>query len=110
MAAGAEAAPDIIYARGVSVDPSPDPASFDRKDYSLVIFKIGFCRDLGCQDKLTKKTEKYHACLCALRRYWGRVDLVCIPIGHSGTTLQDTASDIATALAKSRPSIYNKGK
>jgi hypothetical protein len=42
MATVAGAAPDIIYARGVLVDPSPDPTSFDRKDCSLVLFKIGF--------------------------------------------------------------------
>ena len=43
--------------------------------------------------------------MTALRRYWGRVDLVCIPIGHAGTTLNDTTSDIATALVKVRPSM-----
>ena len=110
MAAGARATPDIIYARGVPVDPSPDPTSFDRKDCALILFEIGICRDLGCQDKLTKKIEKYHPLLCALRRYWGHVDLVCIPICHAGTTLQDTAAGIATALAKARPSIDNRGK
>jgi len=94
----------------VPVDPSPDPASFDRKDCSLILLEIGFCRDLGCQDKLTKKIEKYNPLLCALRRYIGNIDLVCIPIGYSGTTLQNTAVVIATALAKARPSIDNKGK
>jgi hypothetical protein len=32
MAAGAGAAPDIIYARGVTADPSPEINSFNRKD------------------------------------------------------------------------------
>jgi hypothetical protein len=105
-----EAAPDIIYARGVPSDPSLDPASFDRKACALTLFEIGLCRDLGCQDKLTKKIEKYHPLLCALRQYWGLVDLVCISIGHASTTLQDTATYIATALVKARPSIDNKGK
>ena len=41
--------------------------------------------------------------LTALRRYWGRVDLVCI--GHAGTNRSDTASEIATGLAKVRPFI-----
>jgi hypothetical protein len=68
MAVGAGAAADIIYARGVPGDPSPDPASFDRKDCALVLFELGFCRDLGCQDKFTKKIEKKHPLLCALRR------------------------------------------
>jgi hypothetical protein len=78
MAAEAGAAPNIIYARRLPIDPSPDPASFNRKDCLLVLFEICFCRQLGCQDKLSKKTEKYYPLLCALRRYWGRVDLVCI--------------------------------
>jgi len=94
----------------VPVDPSPDPASFDRKDCALIFFEIGFCRDLGCQGKLTNKIEKYHPLLYALRRYWGHVELACIPIGHAGTNLQDTADAIATALAKARPSIDIKGK
>ena len=67
MAAGAGAAPDIIYARGVPVDPSSDLDSFNRKDYSVDLFEIGLCKDLSSQDKLTKKIEKYHPLLCALR-------------------------------------------
>jgi len=89
-AAGAGAAPDIIYVCGVPADPTSDHDSFDRKDCSLVLFEIGVCRDLGLYDKRTKKTEKYHPLLCALRRYWRRLDLVCIPIGHAGTALNDT--------------------
>jgi len=69
MATGAGATPDIIYARGVPVDPSPDPTSFDRKECSLILFEIGFYRDLGYQDKLTKRIEKYHPLLYVLRRY-----------------------------------------
>ncbi len=67
-AAGARAAPDTIYARGVSADPTPDPDSFNRKGYSLILFEIGFCKDLGIHDKRTKKTEKCHPLFCALRR------------------------------------------
>jgi hypothetical protein len=102
------AAPDIIYARGVPADPTPDPASFDRIGGFLILCNLGFCRDLGCHDKLTKKTEKYHPLLCALRKYWGRLDLVCIPIGHACTTFLDTENDIVTALATTRPSIDAK--
>jgi hypothetical protein len=110
MAAGVGAAPDIIYARIAPADPTPDLDSFDRKDdCSLILFEIGFCRDLGCHDKLAKKTEKYHPLLCAFRRYWGRVELVCIvPIGHAGNTLHDTATDIANALAMACPSTAAK--
>ena len=43
--------------------------------------------------------------MTTLRRYWVRVDLACRPIGHAGTTLNDTATDIATALAQVRPSF-----
>ena len=67
-AAGAGPAPDIIYARGVPPDPSDIINAFDRKDCSLVLFEIGFCRDLGCHDKLAEKTDKYHPLLCSLRR------------------------------------------
>jgi hypothetical protein len=59
---------------------------------------------------LTKKTEKYHHLLCVLRLYWGRVELVRIAIGHAGTTLHDTATGIATALAKVRSSTAAKRK
>jgi len=108
MAARVGAAPDIVYARGVPADPTPDIDSIDRKDCSLILFEIGFCMDLGCHDTLAKKTEKYHPFLCAIRRYWGIVELVCIPIGHVGTTLHDTATDIATALAMACPSTAAK--
>jgi hypothetical protein len=100
MAARAGAAPDIIYAREVPADPSPGIDSFSRKDCPLILFEIGFCRDLGCHKKLKEKIDKYTPLVTTLRHYWGRVDLVCIPNGHAGTTLNDTASDIATALAK----------
>ena len=48
IAAGTGAAPDIIYARGVPADPSPEIDSFNRKDWSLMLLEIGFCRDLCC--------------------------------------------------------------
>ncbi len=105
MAEGAGATPDIIYARGAPADPTPDPAFFDHKESSLIHFEIGFYRDLECHTKFTMKTEKYHPFLCALRRYLGRIELVCIPIGNAGTALHDTATDIATALTKVRTSI-----
>ena len=51
MAAGAGAAPDIVYARGVPTDPSSD--AFNKKDCSLILFEVGLCRDLGCHEKYT---------------------------------------------------------
>ncbi len=58
----------------------------------------------------TQKTDKYLPLLTALRKYWGRVEFVSIPIGHAGTTLIDTATDFASALAKVRPSIATQRK
>jgi hypothetical protein len=69
MAAGAGVAPDIIYARVVPADPSPEIDSFNRKDYSLILFGVGFYRDLGCHKKRKEKTEKYNPLLITLRRY-----------------------------------------
>ncbi len=61
MVAGAGAALDIIfYAREVPPDPTPDPDFFERKDCSLILFEIGFCRGLGLQNMRTKKIDKYH--------------------------------------------------
>ena len=42
MAAGAGVAPDIIYARGVPAERSPEIDSFNRKDCSLILSEIGF--------------------------------------------------------------------
>jgi hypothetical protein len=39
--------------------PSLDPTSFHKKHCTIIIIEIGFCRDLGCEIKLVKKTEKY---------------------------------------------------
>ncbi len=39
MAAGAGAAPDIIYARGVPADLSLDFDAFNRKDCTLILFE-----------------------------------------------------------------------
>jgi hypothetical protein len=87
----------------VLADPSPEIDSFNRKACSLILFEVGFCRDLGYHKKIKEKTDKYNPLVTTLRRYWGMVDLVCILIGQAGTTLNDTATDIATALAQVRP-------
>jgi hypothetical protein len=62
--------PDIVYARGVPVDPSLDIDAFNMKDCSLILIEVSFCRDLGCNQKYTKKTETYLPLLTALRKYW----------------------------------------
>jgi len=58
IAAAAGVAPDIIYAREVPADPSPEIYAFNRKDCSLILFEVGFCRDLGCNKKRKEKTDK----------------------------------------------------
>ncbi len=110
MAAEAGAAPDIVYARGVPADASPDIDAFNRKDCSLMLFEVGFCMDFGCHEKYTQKTDKYLPLLTVLRRYWGRVEFVYIPIGYAGTPLIETANDFASTLAKVRPSIAAHSK
>ncbi len=71
---------------------------------------MGLCTDLGCHEKYTQKTNMYLPLLTALRRYWGRVEFICIPIGHAGTTLIDTVNDFASVLAKVRPSVAAQRK
>ena len=59
LEAGHGTAPDLIYARGVIDTPSPDPTSFDKKQCTLILVEISLCKDLGCDTKFDKKTEKY---------------------------------------------------
>ncbi len=66
MVAGGGAAPGIIYARGVPANTTPYIDSFDRKDYSRILFEVGFCKDLGCHKKLAENTGKYYPLLCAI--------------------------------------------
>ncbi len=66
--AGHGTAPDLIYAIGVPDTRSPDPTSFDKKKCTLIISEIGFCKDLGCDAKFDKKTEKYSPLIAALRK------------------------------------------
>ncbi len=103
--AGHGTAPNLIYARGVPDTPSPDPTFFDRKQCTLIIVEIDFCKDLGCDIKFDKKTEKYSPLIAALRRYWGRVKFVAFPIGHVGTTLTKTLDHRTAAFSTVRPSV-----
>ena len=101
--AGHGTAPDRIYARGVPNSPSLDPTSFDRKQCTLIIIEVGVCRDFGCVEKLEEKTSKYAPLLAALGRYWGRVELIAFPVGHTGTTLTRTLDQLPTAFSTVRP-------
>ncbi len=66
--AGHGTAPDLIYARGGPDSPDLDPNAFDRKQCSLIIIEVGFCRDFGCVEKLEEKASKYAPLLAALKR------------------------------------------
>jgi hypothetical protein len=95
--------PDLIYARGVPNVPNPDPSSFDKASCSLLLIEVGFGSDLNLKAKLEEKTLKYQPLLEELKREWGDVRLVCVPIGHAGTLLAETAEHLARALATRRP-------
>ena len=97
--AGHGTTPDLVYARGVPNTPSPDPTSFDKKQCTLIIVEIGFCRDLGCDVKFDKKTENYSPLIVALKRYWARVKFIAFPIGHAGTTLTTTLYHLTAAFS-----------
>ena len=103
--AGHGTAPDLIYARRVPNPHSPDPPSFERKQGTLVIVEIGFCKDPRCDIKLEKKNEKYSPLIAALRRHWGRVEIIAFYIGHAGTMLIKTLDHLTTAFSTIRPIV-----
>ncbi len=41
--------------------------------------------------------------MTALRRYWGRVDIIAFPIGHAGTTITTTLDHLTTAFSTVQP-------
>ena len=98
-------APDLVYARGVPNLPNLDPTSIDKSSCSLLLIEVGFSSDLNLKSKLADKTSKYQPLLKELRKDWGSVSLVCIPIGHAGTMLGETAVHLAQALATRRPGL-----
>jgi len=61
--------PELIYARGIPNSSSTNPIYFDKKQCTLTIVEIGFCRDLGGDIKIEKKTEKYSPLIEALMKY-----------------------------------------
>ena len=46
--------------------------------------------DFGCHAKLQEKTVKYGPLVTARKSLWGKVELVAVPIGHTGITLNKT--------------------
>jgi hypothetical protein len=95
--------PDLIYARGVPNVANPDPSSFDKASCTLLLIEVGFGSDLNLKTKLEEKTQKYQPLIEELKKDWGGVHLVCVPIGHAGTLLAETAEHLAVALATRRP-------
>ncbi len=70
-----------------------------------IIIEIGLCRDLGCHIKFDEKTEKYSPLIAALRKCWGRMEFVAVPIDHAGTTLTNTLDHLTAAFSTVRPSV-----
>ena len=95
--------PDLIYARGVPNIPNPDDSSFNKATCTLLLIEVGFGSDLNLKAKLEKKTQKYQPLMDELKKEWGDVHLVCVPIGHGGTLLAETVEHLAVALATRRP-------
>ena len=79
--------------------PDPGQANFDKKACTLILIEIGCSRDLGCDEKHTEKIEKYSPLVAALKQYWGRMELVAIPVGHAGTTLTRTLDHLTATLS-----------
>ena len=67
--------------------PDLDHGNVSKNVCTLILVEVGFCRDLGCDSKLTEKTKKYSPLIAVLKRYWERVEFIAIPIGLAGTTL-----------------------
>ena len=101
--------PDLIYARGVPNVPNPDPSSFNKAACTLLLIEVGFGSDLNLKAKLEEKTQKYQPLMDELKKEWGDVHLVCVPIGHAGTLLAKLAEHMTVALATRRPQS-NQGK
>ena len=91
--------PDLVFGMGVPDFTDPNAAQIDRAACTLIIIEVGFCADLRCHLKLQAKLDKYELLLGELRRYWGRVHLVIVPIGNAGTVLARTQEELAKALA-----------
>ena len=85
--------------------PLPTRPPSTKKQCTLILVEIGFCKDLGCDIKFDKKTEKYSPLIAALKRYWGRVEFIAFPIGHAGTTLTRTLDHLTDAFSTVRPTV-----
>ena len=73
--------PDLIYARDIADNLSPDSTLLLKKGCTLLIIEVDLCGDSGCHDHIQEKTLGYARLLHALHNYGGVVEFVCIPIG-----------------------------
>ncbi len=64
---------------------------------------MGFGSDLNLKAKLDEKALKYQPLLYELKKDWGDAHLVCVPIGHAGALLAETAEHLDMSLATRRP-------
>ncbi len=65
--------------------------------------RSGIGSNLNLKAQLEEKTQKYQPLMEELKKEWGDVHRVCVPIGHVGTLLAETAEHMAMALATRRP-------
>jgi hypothetical protein len=80
----------------------PPPTDLlQKKKCTLIIVEIGLCKDLGCDVKFYKKTEKYSPFIAALRKYWGRVYSLPFP---SATRVPHSPEHWTTSPPPSPPS------
>ena len=97
-------APDLVYAFGVPdvADPGAAPP-FDKQQCALLLIEVGFAADLRLPARAQEKADKYQPLVDLLRRSWGRVELVTVPIGHAGTILTRTLDTLARSLSRWHP-------
>jgi hypothetical protein len=57
------------FMQGVPDSPSPDPTSFNKTQFILILVEIGFCKDFGCNNKIVNKTKKILPIIAAFKKY-----------------------------------------
>jgi len=85
--------------------PSPTRPLLTRTKCTLIIVEINLCRDLDCDIKFDKKTEKYSPLIAALISYWRRVESIAFPIGHASTTLTKTLDHLTATFSTVRSTV-----
>jgi len=90
---------------GVLDSHSPDPTSFNKTRCTLILVEVGFYRDFGCDTKIAKKTMTYSPLIAAFNKYWGRVEIVALPIGHAGITLNKNLDHLTAAFLIVHPHV-----